>query len=664
MQTYPYYRHNGTFQPSAGERRSVLSSKKGGYATLGPLFCPLNNVIDMSFASLKHFIFGKPIPSSQEENERLSIPIALAVFASDALSSTAYATEEILLALVTTTYALQANLLSLPIAVAIALLMAIVVISYRQVIFAFPQGGGTYEVSKEQLGPIAAQIAGAALLIDYVLTVAVSVSAGVAAMTSSGLPFLTYESRLPIAIFLILMMTLINLRGTKESGKALAFPAYFFILSMAALIGTGIYKIVTGQVPPAEAIALQTNENGSIWTMALMLAALKGFSHGCAALTGIEAISDGVKAFKEPSAANANRTLVIMGCILGTIFISMTVLAYAFHVQPIDHRTVISLIAGHAFGEGSGLFLAFQAATTIILVLAANTSFSGFPHLANILANDGYLPRQLMSLGDRLVFSNGIVILGLLSILLVWLYQADTHALIPLYAVGVFLSFTLAQAGMVLYHRHHQHPGWQQGLFINGLGALTTGVVTVILTIEKFTAGAWIVLVAIPILISLFRSVAKHYKDMGKQLALPQNQQYCPVAFEHTVLVLVSSLNRGTIPALEYAKSIGHHVEAVHIELNAASTERLRQNWDDWGCGIPLTILKSPYRSLTGPLLDYIDEVEGRYEHDIVTVIIPEFVTKQWWHNLLHNQTSLLIKAMLRFRKGKVVTSIRYHLNV
>lgn len=619
----------------------------------------------MPLSNLKRVILGEPIASSQQENERLSIPIALAVFASDALSSTAYATEEILLALVTTAFALQANLLSLPIAIAIALLMAIVVISYRQVIFAFPGGGGTFEVSKQQLGPVAAQIAGAALLIDYVLTVAVSVSAGVAAMTSAGIPFLTYENRLPIALTLIVLMTLINLRGTKESGKALAFPAYFFILSMAALIGTGLYKVATGQIPPAEVVALPTNETGSIWTMALVLAALKGFSHGCAALTGIEAISDGVKAFKEPSAVNANRTLVIMGCILGTIFISMTFLAYAFHVQPIDHRTVISLIAGQAFGEGSGLFITFQAATTIILVLAANTSFSGFPHLANILAHDGYLPRQLMSLGDRLVFSNGILILGVLSVLLVWVYQADTHALIPLYAVGVFLSFTLAQAGMVLYHRQTKHKGWQQGLFLNGLGALTTGIVTIILTVEKFTAGAWIVLVAIPILMWMFRSVEAHYQSIGRQLSLPDDERgkYCPIAYEHTVLVLVSSLNRGTIPALEYAKSIGHHVEAVHIELNTASTQRLRQHWDDWGCGIPLTILKSPYRSLTGPLVDYIDEVEGRYEHDIVTLIIPEFVTKQWWHNLLHNQTSLLIKTILRFKKGKVVTSIRYHLD-
>lgn len=612
---------------------------------------------------VKHIIFGEPILTSQQDDERLTIPIALAVFASDALSSTAYATEEILLALIGTTYMMQANLLSLPIAIAIALLMAIVVVSYRQVILAFPGGGGTYEVSKERIGPLACQIAGAALLIDYVLTVAVSVSAGVAAITSSNIPGITYEMRVPIALALIVLMTFINLRGTKESGRTLAGPAYFFILSMATLIVMGLFKVFMGQVAavPVESTALPLDAAGDIWTMALFLAALKGFSHGCAALTGIEAISDGVKAFKEPSAINANRTLTLMGVVLGTIFISMTALAFFFHVQPDHHRTVISMIAGAVFGGDSVLFYLFQTATTVILVLAANTSFSGFPHLANILANDGFLPRQLMNLGDRLVFTNGIIILGVLSMVLVVLYQANTHAIIPLYAVGVFLSFTLAQAGMVIYHKQEKHKGWKLGLVINFIGAFTTGVVTVILAIEKFTAGAWIVLVAIPILIVLFRSIHSHYQSIGRQLAL-DDKGYCPIKFEHTVLVLVSSLHRGTIPALEYAKSMADHVEAVHIGLNEASTKRLQDAWDEWGCGIPLTVLKSPYRSLTGPLLDYIDEVEDRYEHDIVTVIIPEFVTKKGWHNLLHNQTSFLIKTLLRFKKDKVVTSIRYHL--
>ncbi len=617
----------------------------------------------MAFGKIKRLFLGTPLSSQREKHERLPIPIALAVFASDALSSTAYATEEILIALVATSYALQANMLSLPIAIAIALLMAIVVLSYRQVIHAFPQGGGTYEVSKERLGILAAQVAGSALLIDYVLTVAVSVSAGVAALTSSNLPFLNYEHRVPVALILIVLITLINLRGVRESGKALAFPAYFFMASMALLMGTGLFLIVTGQVPeaPAEALTLPPNDAGNIWNMALMLVVLKAFSHGCAALTGIEAISDGVKVFKEPAHVNANKTLVIMGCVLGTIFIGMTFLAFSFHIQPQAHKTVISLVASQVFGGHSVLFFMFQGATTIILILAANTSFSGFPQLANILAHDGFLPRQLKNLGDRLVFSNGILILGLFSMLLVWMYHANTHALIPLYAVGVFLSFTLAQAGMVIYHQQERQKNWKSGLVINLFGALTTGVVTVILAVEKFTEGAWIVLLAIPIIIVIFRTIKGHYDSIAKQLVLPDGE-YKPVAIAHTALVLVSSLHRGTIPALEYAKTLSDKVEAVHIELHPVSTDRLRQAWNQWGCGVPLTILKSPYRSISGPLLDYIDEVEARYEHNLVTVIVPEFVPKRWWHNLLHNQTSLVIRALLRFKKGKVVTTVRYHL--
>jgi hypothetical protein len=380
-------------------------------------------------------------------------------------------------------------------------------------------------------------------------------------------------------------------------------------------------------------------------------------------LDRIEAISDGVKAFKEPSEVNANKTLVIMGGILGSIFIGMTFLAYLYHVVPdLDgHETVVSQVTRAVFGGGTWMYYTIQGVTTVILVLAANTSFSGFPRLATILAQDGFLPRQLMNLGDRLVFSNGILILSLLSIFLIMAYHADTHALIPLYAVGVFLSFTLAQAGMVFRHGKVRQPGWRYGRIVNGIGATVTGLVTVLLAVEKFVEGAWIVLVAIPVLILLFQKIYNHYKSVGKQLVLPDTG-YCPTSIEHTVLVLVSSLHRGTIPALEYAKTISDRVEAVHVELNPAATGRLKEAWESWGCGIPLTILKSPFRSISEPLLEYIDEVEDRYEHDLVTIIVPEFVTKKSWHNLLHNQTSILIKALLRYRPGKVVTTVRYHL--
>ncbi len=612
---------------------------------------------------VKRFVLGDPLASHRERHERLNIPVGLAVFAADALSSTAYATEEILLALAGTAYMLHSNLLALPVAVAIVLLMGIVVLSYRQVIMAHPSGGGSYEVSKEKLGVLPSQIAAAALLIDYVLTVAVSISAAVAAFTSIG--WVTEHTRVLWAVLFVVIVMLANLRGVRESGKAFAVPAYWFVLSMVVLLGFGFYRYFTGDmpapVPPVTPAGVPQVE--PVMSVALVLVMLNAFSHGCAALTGIEAVSNGVQAFREPAEVNASRTMTYMGLILGGIFLGVTGLAYFYHIypDPTGQQTVISKVASAVFGYGTVMHINIQIITAVILVLAANTSFSGFPRLASILAQDGYLPRQLMSLGDRLVYSNGILILSLLSILLIVLYHAETHALIPLYAVGVFLSFTLAQFGMVAHQKAHPDLGSRSRLFINALGGLATLVVTFILIFEKFTEGAWIVILAIPILISMFRSIQSHYQSVSKQLALPATG-YCPVAVEHTVLVLVSSLHRGTIPALEYAKTISDNVEAVHVELNPQSTERLRKAWEEWGCGIPLTILKSPYRSLTEPLLEYIDEVEDRHEHDLVTIIVPEFVTRKGWHNLLHNQSSIMIKALLRSRAGKVVTTVRYHL--
>ena len=623
----------------------------------------------MSFTSLKRLVLGDPISTQREKDERLSIPLALAVFASDALSSTAYATEEILLAFSGTIVAGLSgftNLLSVPIALAIGLLMGIVVVSYRQVIKAYPEGGGTYEVSKDYIGLWAGQTAGAALLIDYVLTVAVSISAGMAAIASTGL--MDWSLRVPMAITFIFIIMLLNLRGLRESGKVFAVPAYVFIGLMVTLLGTGLYKLVTGQATvQLHAIATTSgipDNVDSLMGIALFLALLKAFSHGCVALTGIEAISDGVKAFKEPAPINANKTLVLMGVVLGSIFVGMTVLAYAYHVLPTHNETVVSQIARSVFGDGSILYYALQLITTLILILAANTSFSGFPRLANILASDGFLPRQFMNLGDRLVFSNGIIVLGIFSALLVWVYGADTHSLIPLYAVGVFLSFTLAQLGMVKYHLSQKQPGWRYGLVMNAFGGLTTAIVTVILGVEKFWDGAWLVLVALPLFVWVFHTIHSHYQVIRKQMALPDQGGYCPISREHTALVLVSSLNQGTIPALEYAKTIAKEVEAVHIELKPQATQRLLQAWDDWGCGVPLTVLKSPYRSITEPIVRYVDEVESHDPNRLVTIIVPEFVTSKFWHNILHNQTSIMIKTLLRMRRpGKIVTTVRYYLD-
>lgn len=609
-------------------------------------------------SAFKKFLIGDPLESHHLSHERLSIPLALSVFAADALSSTAFATEEILIAIYGSVFAAQIHLLTIPVAIAIVILIAIVSLSYLQVVAAYPENGGTYAVSKDRLGITASHLAGASLLVDYVLVVAVGVSAGVAAISSTGL--ISEHWNTMLALGFIVLMTVINLRGVRESGKVLAFPAYLFIGSMVLLVGMGIYQWgQSGFIWPRTII----RPVGFSWAnTALVMVLLNAFSHGCSALTGIEAVSNGVQVFREPVEKNAQKTILWIGFILAGIFLGVTLLAIVFQVVPKASETVMSQVARAVFGGNSFFYYLIQASTLAILVLSANTSFAGFPRLTSILADDGYLPRQLMSLGDKLVFSNGIIILAVLSGLLVWMFHSETHALIPLFAIGVFLSFTLAQGGMVIYHWQEKHPGWKGSLLINGLGMLTTGLTTLILIYEKFSEGAWIVLVAIPLIMWTFQSVKSHYNDIADQLALPE-EDYCPVPIEHTVLVLVSSLNRGTIPALEYAKTISDRVEAIHVSLNPKATERLKQAWAKWGCNIPLTVLDSPYRNLVGPILKYVDEVEDRYEHDLVTIIVPEFVTTKWWHLILHNQTAVLIKALLRLRRGKVVTTVRFHLD-
>ena len=615
------------------------------------------------YAKFKRLLFGAPLPSSKERHERLNVGLGLAVFAADSLSSSAYATEEILIALTASALASHATALAIPVTVAICLLLTVVVVSYRQVIRAYPESGGAYVVSRENLGELSSLVAGSALLLDYILTVAVSISAGVAALTSTGQ--VPQSEAVTLALIFVAFITFINLRGIRESGKVIAIPAYIFIGSMFALIGCGLWRAFMG-LPAVEVtthVAQTPFEAGGDWmNLAVVLVCLKAFSHGCAALTGTEAISNGVNAFKAPEERNANRTLVLMSVLLGVIFIGLTTLAYIFHITPSHTETVVSQVARAVFGGSSLFYFVVQYSTMVILVLAANTSFSGFPRLSSLLARDSFMPRQLMTLGDKLVFSNGIVLLGLVSALLIWAYHADTHALIPLYAVGVFITFTLAQAGMVVYQKREQPKGWQQGRIINAFGAIVTALVAILLTVEKFTEGAWIILLAVPIMIAMFYQVKHHYESIGRQLVLPDTG-YCPVAIEHTVLVLVSSLNRCTIPALEYGRTISNKVEAVHVELYPKATAALKQQWEEWGCGVPLTILKSPYRSITEPLLEYVDEVEDRYEHNLVTIIIPEFVTRKWWHNLLHNQSSVFIKALLRSRTGKVVTTVRFHLD-
>ena len=605
----------------------------------------------------KTLLFGNPIHSKHAEHQKLNVPVGLAVFAADALSSTAYATDEILIALAASSFALSAGVISLPVAASLIVLIALVVFSYRQIINAYPEGGGAYVVSRENLGVTASHIAAASLLIDYVLTVAVSISSGVAQLTSTGL--LPTQYTVLTAVLLIALMTLMNLRGVKESGMAIAGPAYVFIAAMAALIGYGVVHVIQHPAP----IPLISQVTSFSWGDAgLLFVFLKAFSHGCAGLTGIEAVSNGTKSFMEPRAARANATMLLMGLLLTFIFAGLTFLAFAFHIMPSHSETILSQVSAAVFGKASWGYYAVQFSTTIMLILAANTAFADFPRVTSLVAADGFLPRQFANLGERLVFNNGISVLSVLAIILVIAFGGSTTALIPLYAVGVFLCFTLSQSGMVLYHWRKRHSGWFSGMVINGLGGIVTAGIVVILAAEKFTEGAWIVLVVIPLLVMLFRQVKAHYDDVQEQLALPL-EGYCPVAQDHTVLVLVSSLHRGTIPALEYAKTISERVEAVHIEINPNSSARLKKVWNEWGCGIPLTLLKSPYRSITEPIMNYIREVEQRHDKDLVTIIVPEFVTKKWWHYLLHNQTAIVLKTLLYFERNKVVITIRYHLD-
>ncbi len=570
---------------------------------------------------LKRLLVGQPIETAAQHHQRLSKRIALAVFSSDALSSVAYATEAILLALLAA--GSQALGYATPIAIGIALLLITVAFSYRQTIIAYPQGGGTYIVSRENLGTVPSLVAASALLIDYVLTVAVSMSAAVAAIASAISILEPY--RVELAIGLIALVTLANLRGIKESGRIFAVPTYLFVLSMFALIGVGLFKLIAsgGSVPPAPP-PQQPYVVEELQTISFFLL-LRAFAAGCTALTGIEAIADGVPAFNKPESRNAAITLVIMAVILCTMFLGITVLAGAYQITP----------------DGSP-----EPETANSQLARANR----------------FLPRQFAQRGDRLVFSNGVVALGVFSSLLVIAFGAKEQALLHLYAVGVFLSFTLSQFGMVQRWRRLRTPGWQRNATINLIGATVTGTVLVVIASTKFLEGAWAVLLLIPIMVMTLRAIHWHYTQVAKQLSLAGAP--LPTAVRrHTAVVLISGVHRGVIPALQYGLSLApDNVTAVYVDMDPEATEKLKEKWKQWGSGIPLVVLSSPYRSLVRPLLGYIDEIDRQYDDDVLTIILPEFIPSKWWQHLLHNQTALLIKATLLFSKRVVVVSVPYHL--
>jgi amino acid transporter len=658
-------------------------------------------------ASLKRMFVGRALRTEQAAHERLSKKTALAVFSSDALSSVAYSTEAILLVLLAAGSVTIGYLV--PIVVGITVLLAILALSYRQTIHAYPSGGGAYIVAKDNLGTQPGLIAGASLLVDYILTVAVSVSAGVAAITSAvqgtSLAFLA-EHRISICLLFVALIAVINLRGVRESGAIFAGPTYLFIISMLALIGFGFFRYyTTGAAMETPAQLHYDDSVGNIAHDALTRAGLiwlllRAFAAGCTALTGVEAISNGIPAFKKPESKNAATTLTWMALIMATLILGSGFLAYKLNAHPLPEQTLVSAMARHTFGIGI-MYYVFQAATALILVLAANTAFADFPRLASLLAADRFLPRQFANRGDRLVFSNGIVILSIFASILIIIFGGEEQKLLPLYALGVFISFTLSQAGMVIHwlrerkaeeaekkireeeeiHRtesaftgaaSHERErlqalerdkggNWLVSIIINGLGAVITFVVLIVVAVTRFSRGAWAVIVLIPLLVLLFRAIHKHYSEVARQLSTEGLDKLR--TFKHEVFVPISGVHRGVIYALEYAKSIApEHVTAVYVDINEEATKKLREKWEQWGSGVKLVVLPSPYRSLTRPLLRYIDRVERSAHDDMVTIVLPEFVPARWWQQLLHNQSSLMLKGALLFKKGIVVTSVPYHL--
>src|SRR5256712_2114858 len=599
---------------------------------------------------LKRLLVGLPLKTKQAVHERLPKRLALAVFASDPLSSVAYATEEILLVLVLAGSAVV--FCSVPVSLTIILLLAILTISYRQIIYEYPEGGGAYTVAKSNLGQLPGLTAAAALMIDYVLTVAVSVAAGVAALTSAA-PAL-FPHRVALGLLAIVMIVVINLRGVRESGRIFATPTYLFVGTILLMVGVGLVQILTGQSFRAEPRQVPAVESLTLFLL------LRAFSSGCTALTGVETISNGVTAFKRPEAKNAGMNMAGMAAILGTMFLGISVLAYHFGILPREDETVVSQIARAIFGEGP-LYYLVQVTTMLILILAANSAFAGFPRLASILARDSYMPHQMALLGDRLVFSNGVIILGLFSCALIVLFHGNTHALIPLYAVGVFLSFTLSQAGMVRRWMTKRGRHWRKKLVVNGMGAVATGLATLIIASTKFVHGAWIVVVLLPLLILWFRSIHAHYIAVAEQVALERDHRP-PLPRRNTVVVPISGVNRAVIRAVDYARGRSVDVRAVLVDVEPEETARVQIQWAQWGCGVDLVVLPSPYRSVVGSLLDYVEELLEKDPNGWVTVVLPEILPARWWQNILHNQRALLLKAALLFKDRGILTDVPFHL--
>lgn len=605
------------------------------------------------FTSIKRLLIGRPLKSHELGEQKLNKTKALAILSSDALSSVAYGPEQILIVLMTVGAA--AFWYSIPIAVGVLILLTALILSYRQIIFAYPHGGGAYVVSKSNLGVNPGLIAGGSLLVDYILTVAVSVSAGTDAITSA-FPAL-HQHKVGIAVAFVLFITILNLRGVTESASVLAYPVYLFVLALFILIGVGIYHIVTGEVSPQ----LHTPIGTPVTGISLFIL-LKAFASGSSALTGVEAISNAIPNFKDPAPKNAANTLLAMGALLAVLFSGIVFLAYYYGISPSPKVTVVSQIAEETFGRNF-IYFFIQGTTALILILAANTGYSAFPLLAVNLAKDKFIPRMFLIRGDRLGYSNGIIILGIASILLIFAFQAETESLIPLYAVGVFLPFTLSQSGMMVKWLREKPEGWVPKFIINTTGALISFTVTLMFLVTKFSQ-VWSILIFLPIIVCLFHRIRKHYEAVGDQLSLKTCEP--PVNIEGNVMIVpVAGMTHVVENTLQYAKSLSpDQMIAVYVAFEREDEKKFEEKWNDWQPDVRLVTLHSHYRSIINPLTKFIDTIEhkaseGNYR---VTVVIPQFIPKKGWHNILHNQSSLLIRTFLLYRRNVVVSTVPYHL--
>lgn len=603
-------------------------------------------------------LFGPRLRTEQEMQERVGTLKGLAVFASDNISSSAYATEEIMRMLVLAS--IGALALTMPLSIAIVVILAIVVISYRQVIYAYPNGGGSYVVAHENLGPVAGLAAGAALLTDYILTVAVSTSAGIAAITSA-FPEI-YSQRVPISVAVVALMTILNLRGIQESGNIFAAPTYLYVIAIIGLLGIGFYRMATGTMPDYVPPPVWLSQEGTQPLTVLLI--LRAFASGSVALSGTEAVSNGVPAFRPPEVKNSQTVLVLMGTLFGTLFLGISFFASRIGIvpDPTETETVLSQLTRVMIGGSSPYYFLVQFSTAVILVLAANTAFNGFPRLASVMAADGYLPNQFQYRGDRLAFSVGIIVLALVSALLIVAFSGSVTGLIPLYTIGVFVAFTLSQSGLVRHwHRlRAEERGWQWRAAVNGLGAIATGVVALVVAISKFALGAWMVLILIPLLMAMMWGIQHHYRKMREELAPGPPALPLPRIRPPYVLVPLSRLDRATLQTLAFARSISPEVTAVHVSVDPRDAAEMRQAWEQWGIDVPMVIVESPYRALIPPLMAYIDAMDKQDPGRPITVVLTEIIPEHFWDYFLHNQSALRLKLKLFFRPNTIVIDVPY----